>query len=196
MQSLKEPTCTSSQSQRQPEKDETHSGTWLHSHSDPPLCTFFKDAFFKWMRKANMNFWINQTKSRWQGCLQARLYFYPQNRFEVALNLWGMLLFGRQEKRTPAEGHTKRGLPSILLRLCLSVTPKDPIISRGLNKPSADAPAASLQAAGPFINVTFAEWPPWQFMIINQPGVLCVKVKTHQTQQLSSSLMFQVTEIH
>lgn len=35
-----------------------------------------------------------------------------------------------------------------------------PIISLGLSKPSAVVPTASLHAAGPSINVTFAEWLP------------------------------------
>lgn len=78
--------------------------------------------------------------------------FLLLNRFDVALNQGFYLVDKRSRRGVPVEGLAETGRERLSSRT--------PIINFDLNKPSADVPTASLQAAGPSINVTFAEWLP------------------------------------
>lgn len=127
-------------------------------------------------------------------------FFLPPSRFQIDLNLQGMLLFGRADEESqnyPFQGRCRKRalIPFYPIKVLLLRDWEAPsIISLGLNKPSAPAPSHLPRCCRPHPSLSPLQSgchdSSWS---LTNSGVLCVKVKTHQTQKLCSSLKLQET---
>lgn len=145
---------------------------------------------------------MSPNQERWQGWLQKWAFTPPCRRFQIDLNLQGMLLFGSPDEESencPFRGQCRKKavLPFHPIKVLLVSDWEGPsIISHGLNKPSVSAPSCpSKLQANPSLSPlqSGCHDSSWS---LTSPGVLCVKVKTHQTQKLHSSLKLLETGMH